>query len=575
MADRKNTGGREAFISLRLTGGMLCLSAALFWASFYPPLSGLAVFAALVPALVAARRSPLRRLFFLAWAAGYVVNAILFYWIGIVTVFGALLLPFYLGLFLPAYLVGVEWLHRRFAVPRLIGAVCLWVILEWVRGGGPLALPWFYLGHALYRWPGMIQAADVGGVIFVSAVLVVINALVVEAISERGARRTACVIGAAIVFAANLAYGAWRLGRVELHDGPLVAMVQPNVPQSLKISQSAEDSARIFADLRSGTLCDEAMEADVILWGETIMPGLVEVEDYWVASGMSTRAALDELVLQGVLDADGAGRALVLFDGGRDLASAIDEVGGAGTALCLTNFGMFKATAAISGKPLIAGAIAAEPGGEDYRCYNRAYCFDDDGAVLGKYDKVRLVPFGEFVPFRDSWPAASRLLAMMMPVAPNTYPGEGFHTFELDGYVYGPTICFEDTFSYIAREYARRGADVLVNVTNDGWFGESFELEAHLSSAVLRAVETRMGVVRAANTGISAVISPQGAITARLVDADGRDRAVSGVLMARATISDAEALYVKAGESWLTVAAALLVIAGARGVVIRRGGSAA
>ena len=534
-------------------------SALLLSAGFIPELYGVTIWFALVPALVAARRLTLKRLFWLSWMAGYLHCVLVYYWVMIVTVPGGLLLPVYLGIYWPLFFLAVEVLARKFAVPRLVSSVALWPALEWVRGTALTGLPWFYLGHSLYRWPRLIQSADLGGVLLLSAIVFAVNALLASAVDAAAnrPRRTWLAACAVALFAANLAYGAWRLETVALSPGPTVACVQPNVPQSIKITQSAADSAAIFQRLRRYTLDDRVRSADVIFWPETMMPGLIGVKDFRVSNGMDVSQMLDELELQGVLPPPKREAAIRLAQEGEDLFDALQTVCGTDVSPNLETYSLLAATARIAGKPLVAGAILTAVNGDDEIDYNRVCQFAPDGREVSHYDKVHLVPFGEFIPFRESFPPAGRLLARLMPVQPSVYPGPAFEVLKVGGYNYGPAICFEDTFSYIGRRYRRLGADILVNVTNDGWFGGSFELEAHLASAVLRAVETRMAVVRAANTGISAVVSPAGVVTARLADSAGRDREIEGLLVAPVAVSRQRTIYTAVGDMWLIVPFAL------------------
>jgi len=565
MPDRETV--ESAAISTReptlKSAAWLFASACLFALAFVPQLYGVTVWFALVPAFLAARTARLSRLFWLAWAAGYVAMLAVFYWVMIVTWEGGLLLPIYLGLYWPVFFVAVEVLKRRLNVPRVVSAIALWPILEFARGWLMTGLPWFYLGHALYRWPRLIQSADLGGALLVSAVVVFVNALLAEALAADASapRRRFAVAAAAAVFAANLAYGVWRFARVSETAGPTVALVQPNVPQDIKIMQTDEDAARIFKDLRRMTLGDKARRADIIFWPETIMPGLVGVEDYVPARGLTNEERLDELSLQGLVTPAQRTEILRLCKSGVDFQTALERGGDPRLLPHLTAYSLLSSTSKIAGKPLVAGAIWAVvgPDGDHVeRTYNRAYSFDASGREAAWYDKVHLVPFGEFIPFRDSLPAVSKFIGAMMPVRPVVYPGADFEVFTVGPDKLGPAICFEDTFSYIGRQYRRRGVDILVNLTNDGWFGGSFELEAHLANALFRAVETRMAVVRSANTGVSAVVSPKGVVVARLADGRGRDREVEGLLVANVPVSKTKTLYAALGDRWLFLPAALL-----------------
>jgi len=543
-------------------------SVALVAAAFLPYCYGITVWFALVPALLVSRSVGLKRLFLVAWAVGYLNCLIIYYWLMIVSVPGGLLLPILLGIYWPVFFVLVEILARRFRVPRVLSVITLWPLLEFVRGWAFTGLPWFYLGHALYRWPRLIQSADLGGVLLVSVVIATVNGLLAEGLmrpSTRG-RRMAALAAAVLVFTANLAYGAWRFASVVETPGPIVALVQPNVPQSLKISQSEKESTRIFHDLRSLTLSDATKPAEAIFWPETIMPGIVGVDDYTVANGMEAGDILDELAERGIMSP--AQREEILREtvavpkasaAEANFADIITRVCGANLSNCLKTYDLMAVTAKLAGKPLVAGCIPANLDGEHdlTGTYNRATQFDASGREVAFYDKVHLVPFGEFIPFRESCPPVSHVIAAMMPVQPLTIAGPDFTVLDVGKYRYGPAICFEDTFSYIGRAYRAKGAQILLNITNDGWFGHSFELEAHLANSLFRAVETRMAVIRAANTGVSAVISPRGIVTSRLVDSSGRDREIKGVLVAGVPVSPDQTLYLTIGDWWLLALACL------------------
>ena len=139
---------------------------------------------------------------------------------------------------------------------------------------------------------------------------------------------------------------------------------------------------------------------------------------------------------------------------------------------------------------------------------NRAYLVSPDGRELGTYDKIHLVPFGEYVPFQSVLFFVQRLVVAIGDVVPGVDPV----VFSLPAGRFGVLICYEDIFPALTRRFVARGADFLVNVTNDAWFGRSSAPYQHLAQATLRAVENRVPLVRVANTGISAVIDSDGRI---------------------------------------------------------------
>jgi len=160
------------------------------------------------------------------------------------------------------------------------------------------------------------------------------------------------------------------------------------------------------------------------------------------------------------------------------------------------------------GAHLLVGSPAYEPGPQERRYYNSAYLIAPDGAVHGRYDKVHLVPFGEYVPLKRWLPFLGKLVAQVGDFT----RGRIGATVSVKEAPMGVLICYESIFPYISRAAVLNGAELLVNITNDAWYGRSSAPYQHFSLAVFRAVENRRGLVRAANTGISGFIDPVGRV---------------------------------------------------------------
>jgi apolipoprotein N-acyltransferase len=139
---------------------------------------------------------------------------------------------------------------------------------------------------------------------------------------------------------------------------------------------------------------------------------------------------------------------------------------------------------------------------------NSAFLLSPDGKISGKYDKMHLVPYGEYVPLRNFFPFINKLVAGIGDFR----KGEGINPLNIGNHSLGILICYEGIFPELSREYKARGANLLVNITNDAWFGRTSAPYQHLSMTVFRAVENRIYFLRSANTGISAIISPTGQI---------------------------------------------------------------
>ena len=160
---------------------------------------------------------------------------------------------------------------------------------------------------------------------------------------------------------------------------------------------------------------------------------------------------------------------------------------------------------------LLFGSVSYSPkkGGDDY--FNSAYLLSPSGKIKGKYDKVHLVPYGEYVPLRNVFPFIKKLTAGIGDFR----TGAGYYPLSLGDKKIGILICYEAILPFAARMYKERSADLLVSITNDAWFGTTSAPFQHFSMAIFRAVETRLYLARAANTGISGIIDPTGRTIAK------------------------------------------------------------
>ncbi len=480
----------------------VALSALLLYAVF-PPLEWTwAAWIALVPLLVVARRSlgrPLR----LGWLAGFVFWLLSIRWLTNVTVAGWILLSAYCALFF----VPVTRLSRRWQGGGLgfaFAVAVVWSGSEFVRGWLGTGFPWNTLGAGLTPWLPAIQLAELGGVWLVSGLAAFANALVAWAVTERRDWK-GLAVGAALV-ALAVGWGAWRLGRLPDPGRTLrVALVQTAIPQDEKWVESKVEM--IYERLDELTRQAQSRDPlpDLVIWPETALP-----DD--VRNSLRSFEVVNELVRGGT----------PIMAGSLDIAMMADY------------------------PPLF---------------YNSAFLFDTDGRIAGEYDKRHLVVFGEYVPF-ERWIPGAVHLALGLPLS--ITPGTTSVRFHVDpGEVpLAPLICFEDIMPYLARSDVRSGARVLVNITNDAWFDDAVAPNQHMRNAVLRAVENRVPLVRAANTGISCVIGPSGRVLARLADEGGRTW-MPGVLHADVPVPpDGMSLtfYTRFGDmyGWACASAAML-----------------
>jgi apolipoprotein N-acyltransferase len=421
---------------------------------------------ALVPLFWALRGKTLKGAFWLGLVSGLAHYVVLLYWIVFVThVFGhlnlilaigiMLLLAGYLSLYTAMWGLGVRWGAAR-GFSLFWWAPVLWVTLEMGQTYIISGFPWELLGNGLFLHPLLLQLADVTGVYGLSFLIVLVNAtLFLLFFPPRGQTvplKQAAVVG--LILAAWVGYGYYRLGAMAQLAAASpkikVAVCQGNMKQGEKWKKEM-----VLTTLaRYAELTERVKGARLIIWPETSAP--------------------------------------FFFMRTPDLDAKVREI------------------AKKSGAYLLFGSPAFEPTSEGERYYNRAYLLNPEGQTIGSYDKAHLVPFGEYVPLRHYFPFS--LIGKMVPMVGDFAEGPVGATVSLPEGAIGPLVCYESIFPYLSRAQVANGAHLLVNITNDAWFGKTAAAYQHMSMAVLRAVENHVCLARAANTGISCFIDGSGRI---------------------------------------------------------------
>lgn len=402
--------------------------------------------------------------------AGLTAHIGIMYWITLVVVnYGylpypvgiaaMLLLSGYLSLYTSMFAATVVYFQRR-ELPFWMTAPVIWTVLEYAKSHLLTGFPWENLGYSQYQYLPVIQVADITGVYGVSFLIVLVNALVFEAVMRRDNKKvlTVAVAAATGVMLVVCGYGWYRLedtARSASTALPLnVRMAQGNIDQSVKWHpQYQRETVAIYTALSNAPA---ASRPNLIVWPETAYPAFFQ-------------------------DANDMHR----------------EVAGVAKG---------------SGAWMLFGSPAYERRDREMVLFNSAFLLAPAGTIAGRYDKVHLVPYGEYVPLRRFFPFVNKLVAGIGDFG----TGPGYRPLTMGTQRLGVLICYEGIFPEAARDYKREGADFLVNITNDAWFGRSSAPYQHLSMTVFRAVENRLDVVRAANTGISALISADGSIGARM-----------------------------------------------------------
>ena len=519
-------------------------SAVLVWLAFPPADLGLVAWVALIPWLVMVSRARPGRAAAWSAAAGVAVFVALLHWLRFVTAAGWLALAVYCGAYWPVAALILGWLKRR-RVPFILATPLVLTVMEFARAHLFTGFPFYFLGHSQYARLAVIQIADLTGVYGVTFLIALVNGFVADRIVDRPEPRRrallACGVAGAVA-ALALGYGLVRLGSDRTREGPKVCLVQANVPLSLKHSPSLDET---FGTLeRHVELSKQAIGrgVDLVIWPETMVPGPLNL------------ASAKEILVRIAANPEWKEYADFLERCRAEVVRAATE----------------------TGSHLLVGAETQVP--ETGARYNSAYFLSPKGEILGRYDKIHLVVFGEYTPLTQIFPFLKKLRPAVM--GPDLSAGKLRWLFDLpsrDGAgakKFGTTICYEDSEAGLFRQFVRDGADFMVNVTNDGWFRDSSELDHHLSVCVFRAVENRVPIARCANTGISALIAPDGRIAERIVLPDGTYREVEGTLIGRLPMSDHRSFYTAHGDlfAWLCVGG-LLIIGATVALRLRRAGT--
>lgn len=474
-----------------------------------------------------------------AWVFGWIFSFGTLHWLCTLYRFhtlaplGIVLLGVYLGAWygLSGYVLRrLLWSRKEWLNFVCFGA--LWLLAEWARTQGRLAVPLVQLGHAWSTWPWAIQSAEWLGELGVSLEVLLTAALLLAAINgAHGARsgrrprhRQLLAPALATVALASLCLipnyiQTRRAGRLANTKRSLhVALVQPNIVQMTKLASYAHPDETVRQDLQD----------QITRLTEQMVTGLGEKESF------------DHRLIVLPETAFTAWN----FYRNRPLRARVAEI------------------ARRARSDLFFGANRDMSTTDESRVYNSAYLIKADGR-FGRaiYDKTQLVPFGESLPYFDLIPGLQKNIVGIGLFA----EGERQVLFQSGPFEFGGLICFESTFGRLARSLARQGADMLVVITNDAWYGHSAGPRQHHHLSLLRAVETRRWVLRAANTGISSIIDPRGRVVAslplgergtiqRTIEIPGRPAGPDAwTALPRSTF------YVDHGNHWLWIIAAFLL----------------
>jgi apolipoprotein N-acyltransferase len=516
------------------------------------------------------------------WLAGFLFWLGALHWLRLPhwsAAFGWVGLSGYLACYLPTFVALARVAMHQLRVPVILAAPIVWSGLELLRAHFLSGFSMASLSHTQYRWIELIQVSDLAGEYGVAFVMMLVAACLARMVPCDGQR--SCVDGrgpfsspgrgpfssrryggfaladvpsaakrlwpllpAAAIIAATIGYGRMRTSGEHTGPGANILLIQGSIDTEIKFDPEmrAEVYDHYF-DLSREALeraAGEHKDVDLLVWPETMFRDALFT---WAENPRKP----PELACSQEEFQTGLRRKAQET---RDLIAATAE--------------MFKA-------PLILGIDIYHFGTERVECFNSAICVGRDGGILDRYDKVHPVPFSEYLPFAQYIPWVQQLMPLGLNLTPGTRPA----AFPLGRLRLSPSICYETVLSHVIRRQVNMLAtedaepDVLVNLTNDGWFWGSSELEVHLACAVFRAVECRKPLLIAANTGISAWIDGDGRIMRQ-----GPKRA-PGAILAEVQTDRRGSWYLAHGD-WLAglclLACAVCAGAGLRRLWKRRAG---
>jgi apolipoprotein N-acyltransferase len=514
-------------------------------------------------AAIGARRT--RTLLVHASIALFVMWMLTMNWVMHVTAIGYPLMCVGMTLFGVAYALIIRTISRTPKLSRWTFAVVVpivWTALECFRGEIAFhGYPWYFAAHPFTAFPAWMQSADLFGAYFISFLVAAASGAVIDIIRawrdgiSLAGRLSLFLVG--IVVSINIGYGSYRMSDTStLATGPRVVAIQTNLPQENKVGWTAEQQNRDFAVFHQMTINAHADAlqtgpVDLIVWPETMLPGAGLDDETLATLGESRRATW-------------FAREIVTLS--RALQTPI-----------------------LVGSPAFVGLRIAGDAVEWSASYNAAYLIQND-PPFQRYDKFFLTPFGETMPYISAWPwLEEKLMAIGaqgmsfdLDAGPTLaplrleLPVDGASTPSQEVAIATP-ICFEDSVGWVCRRmiYAdgAKRADMLVNLSNDGWFGTSDGSRAHhLQVARFRCVENRVPMVRSVNTGFSASIDSAG----RVVDFLGEEPIGTprrdGWIITQVLLDSRHTLYARLGDAWgymcLFAVAGMLVAS----CILRKGG---
>ncbi len=488
---------KKTDIILALISGALLVPA-------FPPLDYyLCAWIALVPFLMSLRDKTTGAAFLLGIIAGFVYFMGTVYWVShsmyyygylpaVVSFLILILLCLYLGLYIGIFSMLFSFVQKNSRVPAVFTVPVLWVFLEYLRTYALTGFPWSLIGYSQYKFLSLIQIADVTGIYGISFLVAAFNGalfdIVVNMQKKSGEKpafpRWPFISGIAIyavIMVAVISYGAVKLQETDNGQKIKISVVQGNIEQDKKWDKRFQ--GEVIDKYKALTIKASKSSPDIIVWPETAVPFIFDYD----------KSPTEEVVT---------------FQKG--LAAHL----------------------------LFGSVVVKEIKPGNSMMANSAVLLSPDGSIISIYDKMHLVPYGEYVPLRKFFPFIEKLTVGIG----DFYSGKEPVVMKTPFAKIGNLICYEIIFPELARALALKGANLMVTITNDAWFGKTSAPYQHFSMAVFRAIENRVPVARAANTGISGFIDSKGRIL------NESDIFVETTLTQEVSVGEEQSFYTRNGD---------------------------
>ena len=516
--------------------GLAAASGLLIFASYPPPDLWPLAYLAFTPLLMALWITP-------SWPAALVlglISGLLGYgpallWVSSVTVPGWLGLSTYLSLYLAAGAVVFRIFEKRFPSFWPLPVALAWVALEFLRARLGPGFVWLFMGYTQHDMLPLVQISTVTGVYgltflttFMSAGLAMLGleARRVGPVTEifRSLRAVPTMLALALAIGCYMA-GSSMLSDVETTDGPKVGVVQQNIPRHVSdLQRDLDEFTKASLDeIEKITELSRKFKGEdvhLLVWSETVVTAPLNVSPTIIQSP-ELRSIINTAL------------------------NRIRELG--------ENMGCYLLVGARTWFHRSEGYVERTTKSEPDAIGNSGLLYSPEGEFLERYDKIQLVPFGEYIPLIQYLP----FLQAFTPFHRGLTPGDEMVIFELPEDDSAPPtkfcvlVCYEDVFPSLVRGFRQQGADFMVNITEEGWYHVPGELHQHLAMAKFRAVENRATVVRCANTGISCFIGPSGEIyqyVQKKVDGKTKRAWINGTASAPVRLCDDTTFYTRHGD---------------------------